>query len=190
MANVAGGRPIWITEAGWPVAGKTSNLAIASVDNAETFWQDVSCELQRRNVDFWWYILADGGASPSFGVSENGKPLYDLSCKEPSKSNSTSTSSSSSHSTSTSGSHSSSGTQGASTSHSSGAAATGSSSGGTNSGSTTQGAGSTTLATTAANGGASSTSSSGPSTFTAGASRMSGSVVGAAAGVILAALAL
>jgi len=188
VAEYAGGKPIWVTEAGWPTSGKTSNLAIASVDNAETFWQDVSCELQRRDIDLWWYILADGGASPSFGVSENGKPLYDLVCKEPSKSNSTSTSSGSSNSTAT-GSHGSSGTSGASTSHSGGATATGSSLSGTNAAATNSGAGSTFA--TATQNGASSTSSSGPgSTFTAGASHMSGSVIGAAAGAILAFLAL
>lgn len=192
VAEYAGGKPIWITEAGWPTSGKTSNLAIASVDNAETFWQDVSCELQRRDIDLWWYILADGGASPSFGVSENGKPLYDLTCKEPSKSNSTSSSSSSSSSKSSSaGSHGSSSTQGASTSQSGLATATGFSFGSASATATAQGSGAGSTFATATQNGASSTSSSGPgSTFTAGASHMSGSVVGAAAGVILAMLAL
>jgi glucan endo-1,3-beta-D-glucosidase len=93
---VAGGKPVWITEAGWPVSGPESNLAVASVENAETFWQDVACELISRGINTWWYILADAGSSPSFGVSSNGQPLYDLSCKADSGSNSTSTASSSS----------------------------------------------------------------------------------------------
>lgn len=190
VAAVAGGRPIWITEAGWPVSGSTSHLAIANVDNAEIFWQDVSCELQRRNIDFWWYILADGGASPSFGVSENGKPLYDLSCKENTKSNATSSSSNSTHST-TASSHGSSGSQGATASHSVGAEATASSPSGSNAVPTTQGGISTLSTATQSSNAASSTGSSAPgSQFTAAASRVSGSVVGAAAGAILAALAL
>lgn len=80
VATVSGGKPIWITEAGWPVSGPNSNLAVANVDNAEEFWQDVACELECRNVPFWWYILDDAGATPSFGVSEGGKPLYNLAC--------------------------------------------------------------------------------------------------------------
>ena len=80
VASVASGKQIWITEAGWPVSGKQSGAAIASVENAETFWQEVACELQHREINFWWYILDDGSATPSFSVSQNGKPLYDLSC--------------------------------------------------------------------------------------------------------------
>lgn len=189
VSAVAGGRPIWITEAGWPTSGPTSHLAIANTDNAESFWQDVSCELQRRNIDFWWYILADGGASPSFGVSENGKPLYDLSCKASTKSNSTS-SSSSSHSTAT-GSHGSSGSQGATTSRSGTAEPTGSSPTGGNAVPTTQGAGSTLATATQGGNGASSTGpAAAGASFTAAASRMSGSVAGVAAGALLAAFAL
>lgn len=80
VAGVASGKQIWITEAGWPVSGKQSGLATASVDNAATFWQDVACELENRNINFWWYILEDS-ATPSFSVSQGGQPLYDLSCK-------------------------------------------------------------------------------------------------------------
>merc|ERR1712093_44850 len=49
---VSGGKPIWITEAGWPVSGPTSNLAVASVDDAETFWQGVACALENRGINF------------------------------------------------------------------------------------------------------------------------------------------
>jgi glucan endo-1,3-beta-D-glucosidase len=80
VSTVAGGKPIWITEAGWPVSGPTSNQAVASVDNAESFWQGVACALEHRGINFWWYILADQGASPSFGVSSSGTPLYNLAC--------------------------------------------------------------------------------------------------------------
>lgn len=79
VAGVAPGKQIWVTEAGWPVSGPKSGQAVASVDNAEEFWQDVACELESRGINFWWYILQDS-ASPSFSVSNNGVPLYDLSC--------------------------------------------------------------------------------------------------------------
>ncbi|KIV96958.1 hypothetical protein PV10_00768 [Exophiala mesophila] len=100
VGAVADGKPIWITEAGWPVSGPTSNLATASVNNAEIFWQEVACELERREVNTWWYILDDSGASPSFGVSENGKPLYNLDCSQSASNTTSSSSVTSAHSTS------------------------------------------------------------------------------------------
>ena len=80
---VAGGKPIWITETGWPVSGAKSGKAVASKANAETYWQEVGCSLF-GNVNTWWYIMQDPGASPSFGVvpqnNLNGAPLYNLKC--------------------------------------------------------------------------------------------------------------
>ncbi|PBP15298.1 putative glucan endo-1,3-beta-glucosidase eglC, partial [Diplocarpon rosae] len=53
-----GGKPVWITETGWPVSGKTENLAVANTQNAETYWKQVGCP--RFNVvNTWWYTLED-----------------------------------------------------------------------------------------------------------------------------------
>merc|ERR1712098_959498 len=35
------GKPVWITETGWPVSGPSSGQAVASVDNAKTYYDDV-----------------------------------------------------------------------------------------------------------------------------------------------------
>ncbi|KEQ84895.1 glycoside hydrolase [Aureobasidium pullulans EXF-150] len=76
----AQGKPIWITESGWPTTGPTENLAVPSTENAETYWKAVACELINRNIPTWWYILQDQ-ATPSFGVVASGEqPKYDLSC--------------------------------------------------------------------------------------------------------------
>lgn len=78
---VAQGKPIWITETGWPTSGPTQNLAVANTENAETYWKSIACELISRNINVWWYLLNDVGQSPSFGVQASGEtPLYDLSC--------------------------------------------------------------------------------------------------------------
>lgn len=55
--RVAGGKPVWVTETGWPVQGPTSGSAVASPQNAKTYWNQVGCgELfGKRNV--WWYTL-------------------------------------------------------------------------------------------------------------------------------------
>lgn len=48
-----GGKPVWITETGWPVSGPTRNLAVASVDNAKTYWDEVGCS-NFGVTNTWW----------------------------------------------------------------------------------------------------------------------------------------
>ncbi|KAL5049351.1 putative glucan endo-1,3-beta-glucosidase eglC [Aspergillus fruticulosus] len=99
---VAGNKEVWITETGWPVSGDSQNLAVASVENAKKFWDEVGCPLF-DNVNTWWYILQDASGSsvpnPSFGIIGNTlstTPLFDLSCSASgSKSNSSSSASAS-----------------------------------------------------------------------------------------------
>jgi glucan endo-1,3-beta-D-glucosidase len=81
-AAAAGGKPIWITETGWPVSGKTENEAETSNENAEHFWKHAGCP-RFGEMNVWWYILQDATAppAPNFAVADaNGKPLFDLSC--------------------------------------------------------------------------------------------------------------
>lgn len=82
--GVSGGKPVWVTETGWPVSGPTMNLAVASVDNARSYWTQVACPLL-GNRNTWWYTLVDGNANQqeiSFGLVSPGgtTPRYDLSC--------------------------------------------------------------------------------------------------------------
>jgi glucan endo-1,3-beta-D-glucosidase len=78
-------KPIWITEAGWPVSGPAENQAVASIDNAKTYWDELGCELFNK-YNVWWYILRDNNGSPapdpSFGIVglDLGEPLFDLTC--------------------------------------------------------------------------------------------------------------
>jgi len=93
--GVASGKPVWITETGWPVSGKTENQAEASAKNAKAYWDSVGC-LYFGTTNTWWYTLDDsvGGAtpSPSFGLSADLKTsLYDLSCMGVSNSSSSTT---------------------------------------------------------------------------------------------------
>ncbi|KAF7715958.1 Glucan endo-1,3-beta-D-glucosidase [Penicillium ucsense] len=93
--SVAQGKEVWITETGWPVSGPTENEAVASLANAKQYWDQVGCPLFGE-TNTWWYILADAGASPSFGISSsisNTQPLFDLSCKSSSSSSSSAASS-------------------------------------------------------------------------------------------------
>merc|ERR1712174_97799 len=79
------GKPVWVTETGWPVIGETLNQAVAGTENAEIYWSEVACSLiGNRNI--WWYILQDAAPTApatSFGVvgaDLSAAPLYDLSC--------------------------------------------------------------------------------------------------------------
>ena len=86
--NAAKGKAVWVTETGWPVSGKQSGQAVASPENARIYWEDVTCQLVKDNVNLYYYILQDvqwGTPSPSFGIKPGGdlmsvKPLFDLSC--------------------------------------------------------------------------------------------------------------
>jgi len=95
--GAVGSKPVWITETGWPVSGKTENLAIPSTDNAKTYWDQVGCP-NFGVVNTWWYTLEDTDDSatpnPSFGIVSgtplSTTPLFDLSCSNVSSSTSSS----------------------------------------------------------------------------------------------------
>lgn len=90
--SAAGGKPVWITETGWPVSGDTSGDAVPSVANAQTYWDQVGCGLLFGKTNTWWFTLQDAyptTPNPSFGVvgtALSDTPLYDLSCSSASTS--------------------------------------------------------------------------------------------------------
>ncbi|KAI0395088.1 GPI-anchored cell wall beta-1,3-endoglucanase EglC [Xylariaceae sp. FL0594] len=82
--SVAQGKPVWITETGWPDSGPKRGDAVASIDNAKRYWKTVGCALFGKRNTFW-YTLADVNAAQqqiSFGVTPVGSaiPKYDLTC--------------------------------------------------------------------------------------------------------------
>ncbi|KAI0434379.1 GPI-anchored cell wall beta-1,3-endoglucanase EglC [Xylaria sp. FL1042] len=85
---LAGSKPVWVTETGWPVSGKKNNLAVASAANARTYWQKIACSLISKKVNVFWYDLQEaqyGTPSPDFGIYAAGdlgqlQPRYSLAC--------------------------------------------------------------------------------------------------------------
>lgn len=82
--SVSRGKPVWVTETGWPTTGPASNLAVPSVQNAQSYWRQVGCELF-DNKNTWWYTLTDANTAQtdiSFGIVEPGTnaPIFDLTC--------------------------------------------------------------------------------------------------------------
>jgi len=82
---VSTGKPVWVTETGWPVSGPTSASAVPSVTNAQTYWDEVGCSLF-GNINTYWYTLQDApepSGTPSFGIvgaTLSTTPLFDLTC--------------------------------------------------------------------------------------------------------------
>lgn len=83
--DAVGSKPIWITETGWPVSGRSVGEGVPSLENAETFWKEVGCPLFGE-TNVWWYTFQDSAPTspnPSFGVIGSDvttEPLFDLSC--------------------------------------------------------------------------------------------------------------
>jgi glucan endo-1,3-beta-D-glucosidase len=79
------GKPVWVTETGFPVSGKTVGQAVPSLENAKTYWDQVGCSLFGK-TNVWWYTMQDAAPAtpnPSFGLvgsSLTTTPLFDLSC--------------------------------------------------------------------------------------------------------------
>ncbi|KAL8818036.1 MAG: hypothetical protein Q9223_003240 [Gallowayella weberi] len=105
--SVSLGKPVWITETGWPLSGPISAQAVANLANAKTYWDNVGCRVFGQ-INTFWYTLRDSfpnTPSPSFGVagsSLSNVPLYDLTCPGRSSSSSSSAGSSTSSSLATS----------------------------------------------------------------------------------------
>ncbi|KAI1810545.1 glycoside hydrolase family 17 protein [Poronia punctata] len=81
---VAMGKPVWITETGWPVSGPKRGKAIASIANAKKYWHTIGCSLFGKRNTFW-YTLADVNVAQtqlSFGVTpvDSATPKFDLRC--------------------------------------------------------------------------------------------------------------
>ena len=107
--GAVGGKPVWVTETGWPVSGAQENQAVASIPNAQTYWDQVGCSLF-GTTNTWWYTLQDAlpdTPSPSFGLvgAAGGEtPLFDLTCGDAPSSSASSSAPASSVSIATSGS--------------------------------------------------------------------------------------
>ncbi|TDZ36441.1 putative glucan endo-1,3-beta-glucosidase eglC [Colletotrichum trifolii] len=87
VERVAGGKPVWITESGWPVRGETYTPGgpAASVENAAKYWQEVGCgRLFNSDRNVWWYILRDSNPAINnrFAIADRctGVPVFPLAC--------------------------------------------------------------------------------------------------------------
>ncbi|TWU78475.1 hypothetical protein ED733_008939 [Metarhizium rileyi] len=82
--GAVGGKPVWVTETGWPTTGPKWDEAVASVENAKTYWDEVGCRKLFNKVPTFWYNVRDSNPDNKvkFAISKDlsTKPLFDLSC--------------------------------------------------------------------------------------------------------------
>ncbi|KAJ9160677.1 Glycoside hydrolase [Coniochaeta hoffmannii] len=95
-----GGKPVWVTETGWPTTGPNWDLAVPSVENAKYYWDNIGCRKLFNKVPTFWYNLRDSNPDNKmkFAITNNlsTKPYFDLTCPTTFDYNPSSTSSSSS----------------------------------------------------------------------------------------------
>ncbi|KAG8163906.1 hypothetical protein KVR01_005824 [Diaporthe batatas] len=85
---ISKGKPVYVTETGWPIEGDDQGQAVAGAENARTYWKDIACTLVDAKINLWWYDLQEsqnGQANPDFGIFPAGdlnqvQQSYDLSC--------------------------------------------------------------------------------------------------------------
>ncbi|KAH8892429.1 glucan 1,3-beta-glucosidase [Thozetella sp. PMI_491] len=82
--DAAAGKPLWITETGWPASGPTFGAAEASTSNAATYWQNIGCGKLFGRSNVWWYNLRDSNPDnqEKFAITDNLSltPKFNLSC--------------------------------------------------------------------------------------------------------------
>lgn len=80
----ANGKPVWVTETGWPVTGPDWDEAVPSAENAKFYWNEVGCRKLFNKTPTFWYNLRDSNPDnkQQFAVTKNlsTKPLFDLTC--------------------------------------------------------------------------------------------------------------
>ena len=108
------GKPVWITETGWPVnaPANSTDSAKPGLSEASLYWQSVGCGWAFGKINTWWYIYNDLQAvsastakpkPPSFGVAASPSDtcgLFDLACPAGSAINPTSVAAASANATS------------------------------------------------------------------------------------------
>lgn len=104
--SAAGGKPVWVTETGWPYTGKNWEEAVPSVENAKTYWDEVGCRRLFGKTTTFWYILRDSDSAQTmkFSITDDlsTTPRFNLTCPTTFATDSSSTSSSASSSSATS----------------------------------------------------------------------------------------
>ncbi|OAA58149.1 GPI-anchored cell wall beta-1,3-endoglucanase [Cordyceps fumosorosea ARSEF 2679] len=102
---VANGKPVWVTETGWPVTGEKWDEAEPSAENAKYYWDEVGCRQLFGKTPTFWYNLRDSNPDNTmkFAITKDlsTTPQFNLTCPTTFDTDSKDSSSSSSSASST-----------------------------------------------------------------------------------------
>lgn len=59
VATKANGKPVKISETGWPSGGSNFGASIASPQNQALFLSNVLCQTRKNNIDLIWFSAID-----------------------------------------------------------------------------------------------------------------------------------
>lgn len=80
----ANGKPVWVTETGWPTTGPDWDEGHPSVANAKYYWQEIGCRKLFGKTPTFWYNLRDSNPDNEMKFAITNKlsktPLFDLTC--------------------------------------------------------------------------------------------------------------
>ncbi|KAG1470348.1 hypothetical protein G6F56_002738 [Rhizopus delemar] len=75
----AQGKPVRISETGWPSTGGNFGASIASAENQKTYLSDVLCQTRQNNIDMLWFSAIDepykAGVEQHWGIMNSDKTL-------------------------------------------------------------------------------------------------------------------
>jgi glucan endo-1,3-beta-D-glucosidase len=84
VTGAVSGKPVWVTETGWPSTGPNWDQAVPSVENAKYYWDEVGCRKLFNKVPTFWYNLRDSNPDNTmkFAITKDlsTTPLFDLTC--------------------------------------------------------------------------------------------------------------
>ncbi|KAI8972513.1 glycoside hydrolase superfamily [Pilobolus umbonatus] len=78
VVSIAHGKPVFISETGWPSDGGDFGASVASPENQKIYLRTVLCAAQKRGISVLWYSAFDqpyrGGVEAHWGImNENGQ---------------------------------------------------------------------------------------------------------------------
>ncbi|KAI9021410.1 glycoside hydrolase superfamily [Phycomyces nitens] len=79
VVSISQGKPVRISETGWPSAGDKFGDAVPSPENEKTYLAAVLCEAKKRNIDIIWFSAKDepyrSGVERYWGVLNSDNTL-------------------------------------------------------------------------------------------------------------------
>ncbi|CEG78766.1 hypothetical protein RMATCC62417_13323 [Rhizopus microsporus] len=79
VVSVAQGKPVRISETGWPTAGDNFGASVPSAENQRLYLSNVLCQTRQKNIDMIWFSALDepykAGVEQHWGIMNSDGSL-------------------------------------------------------------------------------------------------------------------